>query len=275
MLIPFPEDGRVEIRAKRTQLFIRRLRVLLWFGLCATLLFATDHRFRSYLIEVYPLMALQAGFCLLALYLLRHRRYQHQVLPIALATEAFACFAAARGAILGRNVGELPEIYVTTNLAAATLLPWGWRPQLFVGVVSSLTTWWAYYFLTGNLNPLAGGSTLVLWLFLIAMLAVVIADRLQRHARDIERLTLEVRGYREMVEETGNLIFSASPSGTLAFVNRAWPAHALLFPQMPPLDDRWRRSGQPKHCCQHLRAKVVGSHPIALRAGEAAIREKI
>src|ERR1039457_1711173 len=131
MVIPVPEAARTELRDKRTHLFIHRLRLLLWFGLCADLLFVIEHLFHSYPLDVYVLMGLQAGFCLLALQALRLRQYQHRTPLIALLSETFFCCAAASGAILDRNLAALPQLYIIINLYAAILLPWGRRPPLF------------------------------------------------------------------------------------------------------------------------------------------------
>jgi two-component system sensor histidine kinase/response regulator len=207
-----------ELPAKINRLLIERLRVGLWLLVASAILFVAgnvwlDHPARGPLIGVNlaQLVCTALAFAMLRIPATA-RRPVLVGMYIAVATTVNGTMAG----ILAGEITTIPLLFMLLNLAAATLLPWGWGPQLVLVVLDGIASLYNVYAVTGGLGAVVG----------YPLIAVAFADAVSVYVARQFRQNLTV-------SESGRFAFSALDSlsaqiaildatGTILYANTAW-----------------------------------------------------
>lgn len=189
------------LREDTTPLLVDRARAGLWLCLISISLFAIADQFvYPHLVpKLYALKAIQVGTALVAFLALRGRPARGRTVVTAAATVSILCFTSAWSGVVTNDAGTTPVLLVVLAMGAATLLPWGMRPQLVVLAVAIASTLWNQYAVTGRIDvtglpvALAMGS-------IAALYAAYASERYHLERRRAEEAEAEVRARQHQAE---------------------------------------------------------------------------
>ncbi len=183
------------------QLLVGRLRAGLWLTLIGVVAFAlTDpvaHPDR--LRQLAVVVAVELAVVLGALWLLRLVTSTRHVIGIALTAVSVLCVTTAFSGILVGDAATTPVVLLVLTLGAATLLPWGIRPQLALQVVATAAILWNVHTVRG-LEAAATLPVAVVVGGVVALYGAGDAARYHRERRRAEQAEAEVHARKHQGE---------------------------------------------------------------------------
>jgi len=204
------------------RLLVQRLRTGLWVFLFAIGLFAiAEIELEPYqLPQLYAVKILQLAIVVVLYLALRGAETWRHATPMALLSVSALCATAAASNILRQDIVLTPLLFIILTMGTAMVFPWGFMPQLAaVGLATSALLWnvWA---VTGGLTSVASYG---MGAVAVAMAcSLYVASEMARHRAAIEERNLKLQAFQQLVENSSDLIHSASVDGTIQSANPAW-----------------------------------------------------
>lgn len=182
------------VRDELKDLLIQRLRAALWLLLAGIVTFGlTDpvtHPDR--LVPLWMLIAFEMTLALGVLWRLGRPIGTTGAVVYGLVVSCALCVTTAASGIIADDAVTTPVILLVLTMSAATLLPWGLRPQLIVQVVASLAILWNVHAVNG-LHTAGSLPVAVLMGAVAALYAASAASRYHTERRRAEEAEAEVR----------------------------------------------------------------------------------
>ncbi len=149
--------------------------------------------------SVFLLLLTQAVIVLTALQAVRRRSVRERILPLAIATFSVVYATLATTGILLGGSSMMSLLFSAVSLAAVTMLPWGYRPQL-LHVSSTGLALLANVYLLATFDPPGWIVVANVALIGIALLAAVfIAARIQSYREQLVSEHLELESTRKLI----------------------------------------------------------------------------
>lgn len=187
-------SGAAPFPSRSAALLAQRLRVGLWLSLTSITLFALVDPFvnRGLLVPLYAIKAVQIAVVIAVFRLLRRPLSRRAVILTALLVVAVFSVTTAMSGIVTADAGTTPVLLAVLSMGAATLLPWGVRPQLAVQTVvvgSILWNLWAVH----GIEPSSSLPLALVVASCVSVYAAHAAARYQRERRRAEKAEEELR----------------------------------------------------------------------------------
>ncbi|MGH7821346.1 MAG: PAS domain-containing sensor histidine kinase [Candidatus Binatia bacterium] len=222
MFHPSIETTRRELQERSRTLLARRLRTVCWISAFALALFVTADLLVLMPVPnlaAYAVYGLGLGVIVAALLALRQPRSEEWAGAIALVVTTSSCATAASLGVLTDDLVTAPLVFIILAMSSATLFPWGLRPQLAIVALAGASWLWNVKAVTGDFALALGAPTLLMVVAFGASL--YIARELERYRLAIEQRNLELRGYRDVVENANDAIVTFDRTGRITGANGA------------------------------------------------------
>jgi signal transduction histidine kinase/DNA-binding response OmpR family regulator len=200
------EDACAELHEKTNRLVVERLRAALWIILFALGSFAIGDLSlnRAQMPILYALKLIQVGVLVVVYRALRRPAIWKAVMPIGLLTFGSLCLVSAVSGIVTRDSATTVLLCIVLTMAAATLLPWGFRPQCMAVVLAALSLLLNVYEVTGGLGAAIGNPGVGVVVAFAASLYV--ARELQRYRLAVEQRISERQQAEAELQEALSLL---------------------------------------------------------------------
>lgn len=226
MFAPTADKTRAELRQESDALLAARLRIVFALQLVGLTLFAAADALAlmpSPNPVAYSLYALQFVVTLAGLAALRGPRAAERAVTLAVLVTASVCVTTAALGVVTNDVKTAPLVYIVLSMSTATLFPWGVAPQITTVAVAAAAYLW-------NVEAGAGLSAALDYPVVAMLIAfassIYIALEFDRYRLAIEHRNLELRGYRDVVENANDAILTFDLDLRMTGVNRG--AEAML-----------------------------------------------
>jgi PAS domain S-box-containing protein len=219
-MLPSERSGAVLVRRVRLGLGLLLFAVIA-FALADLVLAGAERRAVSW-VPPLELAVVLGGFLAL-----RGRPSRVRAAATALATLGVFCVTTAVSGAVMDDVVTTPLVLIVITLAAATLLPWGFRRQVKLVVMAALALV-ANAVLVGEVAPVAGYADVAAVVAFAASL--VVAWELERHRQERERIEAALRAseaelrarearWRALVENVRDGVVAYRRDGTLEYLS--------------------------------------------------------
>ncbi|MGH7859315.1 MAG: PAS domain S-box protein, partial [Candidatus Binatia bacterium] len=214
------DEVREELNEQTRVLLLARCRAGLWVLLLSDCVFGlADLRLSAG--QAGPLMllkAVQLGLVAFGLLALRRPLSLREVTLLALVVAAGNCVVSAGVADVRQDFAMLPLDAIVLTMATATVLPWGPRPQLALAAAAGLSVVWASFEVTGAVTEVLDYAGIAMIVAFIV--SVYVAYEFDRYRVAIEQRNLELRGYRDVVENANDAILTLDRDYRITGANR-------------------------------------------------------
>ncbi|MBI2963908.1 MAG: response regulator [Deltaproteobacteria bacterium] len=229
MLTGSPPDIESDLHEKTTRLLVERLRAGLWLVLASAAVFGVgDFWFgQPHVITLHALNLVQMALVATAFRLLRAARTARRAIGVGIYAVGVVCVCAALMGIVTGDFATTPLLSMLLGLASATLLPWGWRPQLIVVLIGALASVANVYAVNGSLGTVLGYPAVAV--VLASVVSIYLAHQFQRNLalRESGRFAFST------LDALSAQIAILDATGTILGVNKAWREFAQSTPAPP------------------------------------------
>jgi PAS domain S-box-containing protein len=207
------DDVSAELRRATRSLLVGRFRSALWVLLATLVVFALGDLWlnRPYMRELYTLKLLELGVLVAAYCALRVPAPHKRIVAIALYVYTSVCLTSAISGIITHDSATTTLLFIVLTMAAATLLPWGFGPQLVAVLIAAAAILVNVYGVSGQLATAIGNPAIGVLVAFSASL--YIASQFARYRAAVELRTLELRREKEWSER----LIDSSPDGIFTF----------------------------------------------------------
>lgn len=182
------------VRDDLKDLLVVRLRAALWLTFAGILAFGlTDPVTHPELLApLWALIACELTLVLGVLWRLGRPIDTSSAVVFGLIVACTMCVTTAASGIIAGDANTTPVVLLVLTMSAATLLPWGLRPQLVVQVVATIAIFWNVHAVQG-LGSVGALPVAVLMGAVAALYAANAAERYHTERRRAEEAEAEVR----------------------------------------------------------------------------------
>lgn len=176
-----------------TRLLCDRLRAGVWLTISGILLFgAMDPVVHpDLLLPLWLIIAAELLMATIVLWRLRHPMTAGQAVGLGVLFVSFMCLSTAASGIVAGDAATTPVVLLVLTLGAATLLPWGMRPQLVVQIVATAAILWNVHAVLG-LAHVASQPVAVVMGALAGVYAAHVSERYHHERRRAEQAEAEL-----------------------------------------------------------------------------------
>jgi two-component system sensor histidine kinase/response regulator len=210
---PVADNPSGEVAENSRRLLVERLRSALAIVLSAVVLFAFGDLWlnRGHIGALYLLKLIEVTILALVYRALRVPRLQTRIVPIALLGFASACLVSAMSGIFTHDSATTTLLVIVAIMATATLLPWGFWPQLAAVGIAASAILINVYGVSGTLAATNGNAAVGVIVAFCGSLYV--AYEFSRYRRAVEQRNFALRREKEFSER----LINSSPDGIFAF----------------------------------------------------------
>ncbi len=230
MRTPPANVDSAHLRHQNELLLVQRLRVSLWIMLLGLVLLTARDLWRDPL-PILPTYAVRSAFALLLIALLqalRRPRLATHSLALAIVASVALCVEATAVSILRHDTVTTSLILGSGCMFAATLFPWGLRPQLATVICAELAVLANAWWVAGSLAPALGYTGTAAVVMFAA--SVYVAYELERQRGLVVQRTLALRNseahFRTLIENVSDLVGIVDVDGIVQYAS---PSHERML----------------------------------------------
>lgn len=206
MLVLSSEEIRRRLAEETDALLVQRSRAGIGIAISSIALFAiADLALRPAILgRLYVVKILQLVLLGGLLVVLGGPMGRRRPLFVALAGVAAICFTTAASGVVSRDALTTPLLFIVLAMATATLLPWGVWNQAAAVAIAAASMLWNLVAVEGSLRAAIGYPATAAAVAFAA--SIYIAAEFDRYRIAIEQRNVELRGYRDVVENANDAI---------------------------------------------------------------------